>query len=78
MRQAEDEEPGSEEYNDRLWRRSRNEKLLARTQPLKVLAGSNPWNLATSSLANPTQPARMCFEQFDDCLAVVDDADGIW
>jgi regulator-associated protein of mTOR len=78
MKPAEPDEPGSDEYNARLWRRVRNEKTLADTQPLKGVAGSSPWDAPTAFFNNSSQPARMCFHQFEDHLAIADDRDGLW
>ncbi|KAL4926803.1 ubiquitin-binding TORC1 subunit KOG1 [Aspergillus undulatus] len=77
MKPNEPDEPGSADYNERLWRRSRNEKIISETQPLKGKAGSNPWNKSTTLLANGTQPLKMCFHQFEDHIAVADDRDTI-
>jgi len=78
MKPAEPDEPGSDEYNARLWRRVRNEKTLADTQPLKGVASSSPWDTPTAFFNNLSQPAKMCFHQFEDYLAIADDHDGIW
>ena len=78
MRANEPDEPGSDDYNARLWRRSRNEKTLSTTQPLKILAGTSRWDVATGSFANGSQPMKLCFHQYEDHLAVADDRDSIW
>ena len=77
MKTSEADEPGSDGYNARLWRRSRNEKILNTTQPLKNVAGSTPWNTPKGSFANGTQPLKLCFHQFEDHLAVADDRDTV-
>ncbi|OJD12341.1 hypothetical protein AJ78_07048 [Emergomyces pasteurianus Ep9510] len=77
MKPNESDEPGSADYNERLWRRSRNEKIITDTQPLKERAGTNRWDTSTSLLNNPTQPTKMCFHQFEDHLAVADDRDTV-
>ncbi|KAL4935665.1 hypothetical protein BDV06DRAFT_206558 [Aspergillus oleicola] len=77
MKPNEPDEPGSADYNERLWRRSRNEKIISETQPLKGKAGSNPWDNSTALLSNATQPLKMCFHQFEDHIAVADDRDTI-
>lgn len=77
MKPNEPDEPGSADYNQRLWRRSRNEKIIVETQPQKDKAGSNRWDVSTSLLSNPGQPVKMCFHQFEDHLAVADDRDTI-
>ncbi|PYH95563.1 hypothetical protein BO71DRAFT_322938 [Aspergillus ellipticus CBS 707.79] len=77
MKPNEPDEPGSADYNERLWRRSRNEKIIAETQPLKGKAGSSRWDNSLSLLSNSSQPLKMCFHQFEDHLAVADDRDTI-
>lgn len=78
MKASEAEEPGSEEYNARLWRRSRNEGILRETQPQKSHAGTHKWNRQLSLINNGSQPAKMTFHQFEDHLAVADDANTIY
>ncbi|PWY91042.1 hypothetical protein BO70DRAFT_83463 [Aspergillus heteromorphus CBS 117.55] len=77
MKPNEPDEPGSADYNERLWRRSRNEKIISETQPLKGKAGSSRWDNSLSLLSNSSQPLKMCFHQFEDHLAVADDRDTI-
>ncbi|KAN0068879.1 Raptor N-terminal CASPase like domain containing protein [Elaphomyces granulatus] len=77
MKPNEPDEPGSADYNERLWRRSRNEKIIVETQPLKEEAGSSRWDHLTASMTNNSQPMKMCFHQFEDHLAVADDRDTI-
>ena len=78
MKTSEQEEPGSGDWNSRLWRRTRNEKIISLTQPLKNMAGSNAWDTQQGSFANGSQPMKFCFHQFEDHLAVADDRDSIW
>ncbi|PGH13440.1 hypothetical protein AJ80_06309 [Polytolypa hystricis UAMH7299] len=77
MKPNEPDEPGSADYNERLWRRGRNERIITETQPLKERAGSSRWDVSMSLINNPTQPMKMCFHQFEDHLAVADDRDTI-
>ncbi|CAK7202940.1 Target of rapamycin complex 1 subunit kog1 [Sporothrix eucalyptigena] len=77
MRLMEAEEPGSTEYNERLWRRARNEGTLRDTQPQKQYAGSHKWTNQLGIINNGSQPARMAFHQFEDHLAVADDGNTI-
>ena len=77
MRAHDPDEPGSADYNQRLWRRTRNEKIIAESQPLKGTAGSTKWTRLEGMITNPTQPMRMTFHQFDDHLAVTDDKDTV-
>ena len=72
MKISEADEPGSTEYNERLWRRSRNESILRETQPLKPMAGSHRWNNQLGIINHGAQPAKMTFHQFEDHLAVSD------
>ncbi|EGE84971.1 regulatory associated protein-mTOR [Blastomyces dermatitidis ATCC 18188] len=77
MKPNESDEPGSADYNERLWRRGRNEKIITDTQPLKERAGTNRWDTSSALLSNPTQPTKMCFHQFEDHIAVADDRDTV-
>ena len=78
MRHAEADEPGSVEYNERLWRRARNDKIISVTQPQKDDAMHRRWDVPFGSFYNGSQPMRMCFHQFENHLAVADDRDTIW
>lgn len=78
MRPNEQDEPGSDEYNSRMWRRVRNEQTLNTTQPLKGLAGTSRWDIPSGTVANGSQPMKMGFHQFEDHLAIGDDRDSIW
>lgn len=80
MKAVEPEEPGSDDYNSRLWRRVRNERVLANTQPLKGIAGRNRWDIDAGFFNNGSQPTKMTFHQYEDHLAIADDRDGmcIW
>lgn len=77
MKPNEAEEPGSTDYNERLWRRSRNEKILRDTQPQKEIAGSGKWTTSAGFFNNQSQPSNMTFHQFEDHLAVSDDRDTV-
>lgn len=77
MKPNEPDEPGSSDYNQRLWRRGRNEKIIAETQPLKGKAGASRWDNSVALLSNGSQPHKMCFHQFEDHIAVADDRDTI-
>ena len=77
MRPNDPDEPGSADYNQRLWRRTRNERIIAENQPLKGTAGSSKWVHLSAFLHNGSQPMKMTFHQFDDHLAVTDDRDTI-
>ncbi|EEY15639.1 WD repeat-containing protein mip1 [Verticillium alfalfae VaMs.102] len=78
MKPSESDEPGSTEYNERLWRRSRNETILQDTQPLKQYAGSHKWDNQVRLINNGAQPAKMTFHQFEDQLAVADNGNTVY
>lgn len=77
MKPSEADEPGSTDYNGRLWRRNRNDRIIAETQPQKELAGSNRWDKVKCFFNNGTQPMKMCFHQFEDHIVVTDDTDTV-
>ena len=77
MKPNEPDEPGSDDYNQRLWRRVRNERTLATTQPLKGVAGTSRWDIDAGFFNNSSQPSKMSFHQFEDYLAIADDRDSI-
>lgn len=77
MKPNEPDEPGSADYNERLWRRGRNERIIAETQPLKGVAGSSRWDHTIALFSNNTRPTKLCFHQFEDHLAVADDKDTV-
>ncbi|KAF2805386.1 WD repeat-containing protein-like protein mip1 [Mytilinidion resinicola] len=77
MKATEADEPGSTDYNSRLWRRNRNDKIIAETQPLKDVAGSSRWDRPKGFFNNGTQPKKMCFHQFEDHLIVTDNLDNV-
>jgi regulator-associated protein of mTOR len=77
MAPAEADEPGSTDYNERLWRRNRNDKIISKTQPLKEIAGSTEWTKPKGFWDNRTQPVKLCWHQFEDQLIVTDDKDGV-
>lgn len=77
MKPNEAEEPGSTDYNERLWRRARNEAILRDTQPQKEIAGSGKWTVPAGFFNNQCQPSKMTFHQFEDHLAVADDKDTV-
>ncbi|KAF7553732.1 hypothetical protein G7046_g7007 [Stylonectria norvegica] len=78
MKPSEADEPGSTEYNERLWRRARNENILRETQPLKQQAGTHKWNNQTGIINNGAQPSKMTFHQFEDHMAVADDGNTVY
>jgi regulator-associated protein of mTOR len=77
MKPTEADEPGSTDYNGRLWRRNRNDKIIAETQPQKEVAVSNRWDVPRGYFDNLSQPMKMCFHQFEDHLVVTDNRDTV-
>ena len=77
MRASEADEPGSLDYNERLWRRNRNDKIIASTQPLKEAAGSQRWDVPCGYFGIGAAPAKMVFHQFENHLVTSDDRDSI-
>ena len=77
MRPSEADEPGSLDYNERLWRRNRNDKIIASTQPLKEAAGSQRWDVPCGYFGIGAAPAKMVFHQFENHLITSDDRDSI-
>lgn len=77
MKPDEADEPGSLDYNERLWRRTRNEDIIQHNQGLKQFAEQNAWTHHLGMLENVTQPTRLVFHQFEPHLVAADDKDGL-
>ncbi|TKA67577.1 hypothetical protein B0A55_10183, partial [Friedmanniomyces simplex] len=77
MRSSENDEPGSVDYNERLWRRNRNDKIIAGSQPLKEAAGSQRWDVPCGYFGMGAAPMEMVFHQFEPHLVTSDDRDSI-
>jgi regulator-associated protein of mTOR len=77
MRATESDEPGSKDYNERLWRRNRNDKIIACTQPMKEAAGSQRWDVQGGYFGIGAAPVKMVFHQFESHLVTSDDRDSI-
>ncbi|EDO16496.1 hypothetical protein Kpol_513p12 [Vanderwaltozyma polyspora DSM 70294] len=77
MRKQETDEPGSVNYNIRIWRRNRNEKIIEETQAEKTLSLYGDWSNRLITFDNKSQPKIMEFTQFDDYLVVADERDYI-
>jgi len=77
MKPTEADEPGSTDYNGRLWRRNRNDKIIAETQPMKEVAVSNRWDVPRGYFDSFSQPHKMCFHQFEDHLVVTNTRDTV-
>lgn len=80
MKNSEADEPGSTDYNARLWRRTRNELIIRQTQPQKQFSACHKWNNQLGIVNNGAQPANISFHQFEDHLVVSDDGNtvNIW
>lgn len=77
MKPNEADEPGSLDYNQRLWRRTRNDRIIIETQPLKEQAASSRWDHPVALFNNLCQPTRLMFHQFENHLVAVDDKDSV-
>ncbi|OBA24035.1 Kontroller of growth [Metschnikowia bicuspidata var. bicuspidata NRRL YB-4993] len=77
MSKSEVDEPGSEEYVKRLWRRNRNEQTIQETQPQKKMALRGDWNRNLTVLSNKTQPKLIEFMQFEKLLVSTDEKDTV-
>jgi regulator-associated protein of mTOR len=77
MKPSEADEPGSADYNGRLWRRNRNDKIIAETQPLKEVAVTHQWTHQHALFDNQSQPMKICFHQFEEHVVVADNRDTI-
>lgn len=80
MRPSEADEPGSLDYNERLWRRNRNDRIIASTQPLKEVASTGRWDVPAGLFTNAAPPMKMIFHQFENHLVVSDEANclSVW
>ncbi|RUP46954.1 hypothetical protein BC936DRAFT_146332 [Jimgerdemannia flammicorona] len=73
LQPAESEEPGSVNYNERLWRRIRNEKIVYDTQALREYAGKSRWDEQIMMLHGGTDTTHLLFHQFEPHLVTADD-----
>lgn len=77
MSPGELDEPGSERYLERFYRKTRNEKIMAETQMEKDMSLTGNWANQYAHLNNSTQPYKLAFAQFEPHLVVADNQDGI-
>ncbi|KAK4993044.1 Target of rapamycin complex 1 subunit kog1 [Elasticomyces elasticus] len=78
MRSPEADEPGSVDYNERLWRRNRNDTIIAQTQPQKEMAATGRWDVSSGFFGSGANTiGKMCFHQFEDHLVAADTAGGV-
>lgn len=69
LKPSESEEPGSKQYYERLWRKSRNEKIMAETQGQKNLAVNGTWTNHFSSINGSGEAAKkLAFAQYEPHL----------
>ncbi|GMM28178.1 ubiquitin-binding TORC1 subunit [Martiniozyma asiatica (nom. inval.)] len=71
------EEQGSTEYIKRMWRRNRNESIIAATQSQKENALTDDWKNVVCHLNNKTQPKLLNFTQFEKWIVTTDERDNI-
>ncbi|KAH3664176.1 hypothetical protein OGAPHI_004890 [Ogataea philodendri] len=74
---SESDEPGSEDYTKGIWRRNRNEAIIAETQPQKELSLTGNWKNLVTTLDNKTQPKLLKFAQFENWLITGDEKDNV-
>ncbi|TGZ82850.1 hypothetical protein EX30DRAFT_354182 [Ascodesmis nigricans] len=77
MKPNEADEPGSVDYNQRLWRRTRNDKIINETQEQKERAVTSRWDHLMAHIDTGFQPTRLLFHQFENHLVAVDDKDTV-
>lgn len=74
LHSPEPDEPGSERYLERLYRKDRNERILAVTQRQKDLAIQGTWNNQLAALSCVESPSKILFAQFEpQLLALAND-----
>lgn len=77
MTSHEADEPGSERYQERFWRKTRNERIMSETQIEKDMALTGNWNHQVAVLNNENQPSRLLFAQFEPHLVAADNQDAV-
>ncbi|KAF9107970.1 hypothetical protein BGX27_008521 [Mortierella sp. AM989] len=73
MKGVEGEEPGSVNYNERLWRRMRNEKIIYECHPLKEQAGSSKWDTTIQSMNNESAAMHLTMHSYEPHMVIADD-----
>lgn len=68
LHSTEADEPGSERYLQRLYRKDRNERILSVTQGQKDLAVQGTWNNQLAALSCKESPSKLLFAQFEPQL----------
>ncbi|KAF9974429.1 hypothetical protein BGZ73_002171 [Actinomortierella ambigua] len=73
MKSVESDEPGSVSYNERLWRRVRNEKTIYENQPLREHAGTGRWDTNIHSIYNDTGVSHLIMHAYEPHMVIADD-----
>ncbi|KAF9406955.1 hypothetical protein BGZ94_002888, partial [Podila epigama] len=73
MKGVEGDEPGSINYNERIWRRVRNEKIIYENQPLREHAGSSKWDTNYQSMNNESAVMHLVMHSYEPHMVIADD-----
>ncbi|KAG0246063.1 raptor N-terminal caspase like domain-containing protein [Mortierella sp. GBAus27b] len=73
MKGVEGDEPGSVNYNERIWRRVRNEKIIYECHPLREQAGSSKWDTNVQSMNNESAAMHLVMHSYEPHMVVADD-----
>ncbi|TFL06291.1 raptor N-terminal caspase like domain-containing protein [Pterulicium gracile] len=80
MRQQEQDEPGSTQYNYQVWRQQRNEQVCSDTQSQLSAARTSRWDKPVVNLQVPGIPLNMAFHSYDQHVFIANDSDvvSVW
>ncbi|KAF8940131.1 raptor N-terminal caspase like domain-containing protein [Dissophora ornata] len=73
MKGVEGDEPGSVNYNERLWRRVRNEKIIYECHPQRDQAGSSKWDTVIKSVNNESAAMHLVMHSYEPHMVIADD-----
>ncbi|KAG0001089.1 hypothetical protein BGZ65_003807 [Modicella reniformis] len=73
MKGVEGDEPGSVNYNERLWRRMRNEKIIYECHPLREQAGTSKWDTNVQSMNNESAAVHLVMHSYEPHMVIADD-----
>ncbi|KAI1316444.1 hypothetical protein EDD11_010007 [Mortierella claussenii] len=73
MKGVEGDEPGSVNYNERLWRRVRNEKIIYECHPQREQAGSSKWDTNIQSMNNESAAMHLVMHSYEPHMVIADD-----
>ncbi|KAF9364695.1 hypothetical protein BGX34_000716 [Mortierella sp. NVP85] len=73
MKGVEGDEPGSVNYNERIWRRVRNEKIIYECHPLREQAGSSKWDTNIQSMNNESAAMHLVMHSYEPHMVIADD-----